>query len=90
MMGDDRLVKRDTVTDTVVYAGSHYEARFGEQDMPEDFDGDCVITIVDIMLVASRWGTSCDNPDPDNNPTLPTMTPSTTSTAIVRSPSWTS
>jgi len=23
------------------------------------------------MLVASRWRTSCDNPDPDNNPGTP-------------------
>jgi RHS repeat-associated protein len=61
-------VKRDTVTDTVVYLGSHYEARFEEGDLPEDLDDDCDVDIVDIMLVASRWGTSCDNPDPDNNP----------------------
>jgi RHS repeat-associated protein len=73
--GDGQRVRRDTDTDFVLYVGSHYEARFGEQDMPEDFDGDCVITIVDIMLVASRWGTSCDNPDPDNNPDTPNYDP---------------
>jgi hypothetical protein len=32
-----------------------------------DLDGNCVVNVADIMLVASRWRTSCDNPDPDNN-----------------------
>jgi hypothetical protein len=68
-------VKRDTVTDTVVYLGSHYEARFEEGDLPEDLDDDCDVDIVDIMLVAARWGTSCDNPDPDNNPDTPNYDP---------------
>ena len=36
-----------------------------------DFDGDCEVTVVDIMLVASRWQTSCENSDPDNNPDTP-------------------
>ena len=36
-----------------------------------DFDQDCVISVVDIMPVASRWATSCDNPDPDNDPDTP-------------------
>jgi parallel beta-helix repeat protein len=40
-----------------------------------DFDGDCRVTVVDIMLVASRWRTSCDNPDPDNNPDTPNYEP---------------
>ena len=26
---------------------------------------------MDIMPVASRWATSCDNPDPDNDPDTP-------------------
>jgi RHS repeat-associated protein len=73
--GDGRLVKREAVTDTVVYVGSHYEARFEEQNLPEDLDDDCDVDIVDIMLVASRWGTSCDNPDPDNNPDTPNYDP---------------
>jgi len=36
-----------------------------------DLDGNCVVNIVDIMLVASRWRTSCAKPDPDNNPYTP-------------------
>ena len=36
-----------------------------------DINGDGKVDIVDIMLVASRWSTSCDNPDPDNNPDTP-------------------
>ena len=33
-----------------------------------DLDCNCVVNVVDIMQVVSRWGTSCDNPDPDDNP----------------------
>ncbi len=36
-----------------------------------DFDADCDVDIVDIMLVACRWQTSCDNLDPDNDPDTP-------------------
>ena len=36
-----------------------------------DVDGDCDVDIVDIMRVASRWQTSCANPDPDNDPDTP-------------------
>ena len=36
-----------------------------------DLDGDCAVEIDDIMLVASRWRTSCANPDPDHNPATP-------------------
>ena len=36
-----------------------------------DFDGDCEVTVVDIMKVASRWQTSCENPDPDDNDDTP-------------------
>jgi len=36
-----------------------------------DFDGDCEVTVVDIMQVACRWQTSCDNPDPDDDPNTP-------------------
>lgn len=36
-----------------------------------DFDGDCKVTVTDIMKVASRWGASRDNPDPDSNPNTP-------------------
>ena len=32
-----------------------------------DFDGDGQVDVGDIMQVASRWRTSCANPDPDNN-----------------------
>jgi RHS repeat-associated protein len=63
--GNGRLVKRDTVTDTVVYVGSHYEARFEEQDIPEDLDDDCLVTVIDIMLVVARWGMTEADPDWD-------------------------
>jgi Leucine-rich repeat (LRR) protein len=36
-----------------------------------DVDEDGDVDVEDIMLVASRWHTSCDNPDPDNNPDTP-------------------
>ena len=36
-----------------------------------DFDADCDVDIVDIMQVACRWQTSCDNPDPDDNDDTP-------------------
>jgi hypothetical protein len=36
-----------------------------------DLDGDHDVDINDIMLVASRWRTSCAKPDPDNNPDTP-------------------
>jgi len=36
-----------------------------------DFDCDCEVTVADIMQVACRWRTSCDNADPDNNPATP-------------------
>lgn len=54
--GDGRRVLRDTDTETTAYAGPHYEARFTKTDKPEDLDGDCVVTVIDIMHVAVRWG----------------------------------
>jgi hypothetical protein len=33
-------VIRDTVTETVVYVGPHYEVRFTKNEKPEDLDGD--------------------------------------------------
>jgi streptogramin lyase len=36
-----------------------------------DLDGDEDVDIDDVMLVASRWRTSCAKPDPDNNPDTP-------------------
>ena len=36
-----------------------------------DLDGDEDVDIDDVMLVASRWRTSCTKPDPDNNPDTP-------------------
>jgi len=36
-----------------------------------DLDGDGDVDVDDIMQVASRWRTSCDSPDPDNNPNTP-------------------
>ncbi len=62
---DGRRVKRDTVTDTIVYVGSHYELRFEKQDMDEDLDGDCLVTVVDIMQVVARWGMTSADPDWD-------------------------
>ena len=29
------------------------------------------MNVADIMMVAGRWNTSCDNPDPDNNQDTP-------------------
>ncbi len=39
--------------------------------LPADVDADGDVDIVDVMLVASRWETSCENPDPDGNPATP-------------------
>ncbi len=39
----------------------------GEPACKWDLDGDGDVDIDDIMQVASRWRTSCDDPDPDNN-----------------------
>ncbi len=39
--------------------------------LPGDVDDDGDVDIVDIMLMASRWNTSCENPDPDNDPNTP-------------------
>jgi len=33
-----------------------------------DFDNSGQVDVADIMRIANRWRTSCDNPDPDNNP----------------------
>jgi len=41
---------RGTVTDTIVYVGSHYEKHVPKHDL----DGNCVITVVDIMLVVAQ------------------------------------
>jgi phage terminase large subunit-like protein len=40
-----------------------------------DLDCNCVVDIADVMAVASRWRTSCDNPDPDNNSDTPNYDP---------------
>jgi RHS repeat-associated protein len=48
---DGQRVRRDTVTDTIAYIGSYYEKHI----LPQDLDGDCVITVADIMQVAYRW-----------------------------------
>ena len=40
-----------------------------------DVNGDGEVTLADIMQVASRWRTSCANPDPDNNPATPNYDP---------------
>ena len=39
--------------------------------LPADVDSDGDVDIGDIMLVASRWHTSCETPDPDSNPATP-------------------
>ncbi len=33
-----------------------------------DLSRDCEVDVGDVMLVSSRWHTSCANPDPDNDP----------------------
>jgi len=43
----------------------------GPSGLLGDFNGDCRVDIVDIMRVASRWQTSCENPDPDHDPDTP-------------------
>jgi RHS repeat-associated protein len=48
---DGQRVIQDTVTNTIVYVGSHYE----KQILLEDLDGNGEINVVDIMQVASRW-----------------------------------
>jgi hypothetical protein len=42
---------------------------------PGDLNQDCVVDIDDIMLVASRWRTSCANPNPDGDPETPNYDP---------------
>lgn len=42
---------------------------------PGDLDQDCDVDVEDIMLVASRWHTYCDNVDPDNDPDTPNYDP---------------
>jgi len=36
-----------------------------------DLDCNCAVDVADIMMVASRWHTSCDNRDPDNDSNTP-------------------
>jgi len=43
----------------------------GVQACLADVNDDGDVDIADIMLVASRWHTSCGNPDPDGNPDTP-------------------
>jgi YD repeat-containing protein len=59
--GDGRRVVRDTVTNTIVYVGSHYEKRFPLYDL----NADCLVNVVDIMLVVARWHTSEGEPNYD-------------------------
>lgn len=40
-----------------------------------DFNWDSVVDVEDVTQVASRWRTSCSNPDPDNNPHTPNYDP---------------
>ena len=58
------------------YAGNQEVYPGGDGDshvcvLFHDFDGNGQVDVLDIMLVASRWRTSCDNPDPDNDPDTP-------------------
>ncbi|MBC8263975.1 MAG: hypothetical protein H8E47_07610 [Anaerolineales bacterium] len=50
----------DPATDTGIEGGC-------QGDLNDDGD----VNIVDIMLVATRWRTSCDTPNPDGNPDTP-------------------
>jgi immune inhibitor A len=43
--------------------------------LPGDLDCDGEVNIDDVMMVASRWRTSCEMPDPDNNPETPNYDP---------------
>jgi hypothetical protein len=43
----------------------------GPSGLLGDFDGNCTVDILDIMQVACRWQTSCDNPNPDDDPDTP-------------------
>ncbi|MGA9350941.1 MAG: hypothetical protein WBW48_19350 [Anaerolineae bacterium] len=40
-----------------------------------NLDGDKDVDVADIMLVASRWRTSCENPNPDNSDDTPNYDP---------------
>ncbi|HID86393.1 MAG TPA: hypothetical protein EYP55_03320, partial [Anaerolineae bacterium] len=40
-----------------------------------DVDGDGDVDIHDVLEVSSRWRTSCDTPDPDDNPDTPNYDP---------------
>ena len=45
--------------------------RLGHGCAKKTVDGDSDADIGDIMLVASRWHTSCETPDTDSNPATP-------------------
>ena len=59
-------VLRDTTDGTVVVTSPYPTG---------DLDQDCDVDIDDIMSVASRWRTSCENPNPDNKPDTPNYDP---------------
>ena len=68
--GDGRRVLRDTPADTIAYVGPHYELRFNKANKPEDLDGDCRVTVSDIMQVAARWGQAGGAEDVNNDGTV--------------------
>jgi hypothetical protein len=43
------------MADDVWTTAAYDHTQFGR--IPGDMNGDCIVTVVDIMLVASRWGT---------------------------------
>lgn len=68
--GDGRRVVRETISETMVYVGAHYEARFDKPPLVEDLDDDCRVSVIDIMQVASEWGSTGGPEDVDGDGTV--------------------
>jgi hypothetical protein len=63
---DERRVVWVQVADSVGNVTEPYPA-YAAIACPGDLDSSRTVNIADVMLVASRWRTSCYNLDPDNN-----------------------
>jgi len=77
-----RLYKKDFPAGSVTLGGNAMPPTAGADSnynvtavLFGDFDGDGDVDVDDVMQVASRWRTSCDNPDPDNHPDTPNYDP---------------